>query len=81
MGSLGKPPWMVSSLKVNFSLLLSGKFNLGNLPKETVGAGGGGGWIFFQTELVILKKNLKNAFILKEVLGSDHCPIGIDISF
>ncbi len=27
----------------------------------------------------ILEKNLKEAFILKDVRGSDHCPIGIDI--
>ncbi|HPJ17457.1 MAG TPA: exodeoxyribonuclease III [Candidatus Woesebacteria bacterium] len=26
-----------------------------------------------------LKKNLKEAFILKEVYGSDHCPVGIEI--
>lgn len=26
-----------------------------------------------------LKDNLKNAFILTEVLGSDHCPVGIEI--
>lgn len=26
-----------------------------------------------------LKKNLKSAFIMHEVTGSDHCPIGIDI--
>jgi len=27
-----------------------------------------------------LQKNLKSAFILPKVLGSDHCPVGIDIS-
>lgn len=27
-----------------------------------------------------LKGNLKNAFILTEVLGSDHCPVGIEIN-
>lgn len=26
-----------------------------------------------------LKKNLKNAFILTDVYGSDHCPVGIEI--
>lgn len=26
-----------------------------------------------------LRKRLKNAFILKEVMGSDHCPVGIDL--
>ena len=26
-----------------------------------------------------LKDNLKSAFILPEVMGSDHCPIGIEI--
>lgn len=26
-----------------------------------------------------LKDNLKNAFILQDVLGSDHCPVGIEI--
>ncbi|RXJ81121.1 exodeoxyribonuclease III [Arcobacter sp. F2176] len=26
-----------------------------------------------------LKNNLKNAFILDEVIGSDHCPIGIEL--
>lgn len=28
-----------------------------------------------------LKDNLKNAFILKEVLGSDHCPVGVELEF
>jgi len=28
-----------------------------------------------------LEKNLKNAFILDNVTGSDHCPIGIEIKF
>ncbi|MCK5452306.1 MAG: exodeoxyribonuclease III [Candidatus Aenigmarchaeota archaeon] len=28
-----------------------------------------------------LKSKVKNAFILKEVKGSDHCPVGIDIEF
>jgi len=28
-----------------------------------------------------LKKNIKNAFVLSEVRGSDHCPIGIEIKF
>lgn len=27
----------------------------------------------------ILRANLKNAFILPDVMGSDHCPVGIDI--
>ncbi|KPL15364.1 exodeoxyribonuclease III [candidate division WOR_3 bacterium SM1_77] len=27
-----------------------------------------------------LRKNLKAAFILKDVMGSDHCPIGIEIA-
>ena len=38
------------------------------------------GWridYFFVTEN--LRKHLKAAFILKEVLGSDHCPVGIDL--
>ncbi len=26
-----------------------------------------------------MKLNLKNAFILKDVMGSDHCPVGIEI--
>ena len=26
-----------------------------------------------------LKKNLKEAFILTDVFGSDHCPVGIEI--
>jgi exodeoxyribonuclease-3 len=26
-----------------------------------------------------MKKNIKNAYILPEVMGSDHCPIGLDI--
>ena len=29
----------------------------------------------------ILRDNLKHAFILPDVLGSDHCPVGIDIEF
>ena len=28
-----------------------------------------------------LKDNLKNAFILPEVMGSDHCPVGIELKF
>jgi exodeoxyribonuclease-3 len=28
-----------------------------------------------------LKDNIKDAFILPEVMGSDHCPIGIDVEF
>lgn len=28
-----------------------------------------------------LKKNIKNAFVLSDVMGSDHCPIGIEIKF
>ncbi|MCG6912756.1 exodeoxyribonuclease III, partial [bacterium BMS3Abin03] len=28
-----------------------------------------------------LKKNLKSAFILSDVMGSDHCPIGIELKF
>ena len=28
-----------------------------------------------------LLPNLKNAFIMSEVMGSDHCPVGIDIEF
>jgi exodeoxyribonuclease-3 len=28
-----------------------------------------------------LKDNLKNAFILAEVMGSDHCPVGIELKF
>lgn len=38
------------------------------------------GWridYFFITEN--LKKNIKSAFILQEVMGSDHCPVGIEI--
>jgi exodeoxyribonuclease-3 len=39
------------------------------------------GWridYFFVTEG--LKKRVKNAFITPEVMGSDHCPVGIDIT-
>ena len=35
-------------------------------------------YFFIQKEL---KKNLKDAFILKDVMGSDHCPIGIELQF
>ncbi|UCG29526.1 MAG: exodeoxyribonuclease III [candidate division WOR-3 bacterium] len=40
------------------------------------------GWridYFFITDN--LRRNLKNAFIMKDVMGSDHCPLGIDIAF
>jgi len=40
------------------------------------------GWridYFFVSD--ILEKNLKSAFIQSEVLGSDHCPIGIELDF
>lgn len=35
-------------------------------------------YFFIQKEL---RKNLKKAFILPEVLGSDHCPTGIELVF
>lgn len=35
-------------------------------------------YIFVQEEL---KKHLKDAFIMPEVMGSDHCPTGINILF
>jgi len=35
-------------------------------------------YFFVQKEL---KKNLKDGFIMPEVMGSDHCPIGIELSF
>ena len=28
-----------------------------------------------------LKDNLENAFILPDVMGSDHCPVGIELKF
>ena len=28
-----------------------------------------------------LRENLNNAFIYSEIMGSDHCPIAIDIDF
>jgi len=28
-----------------------------------------------------LKKNITNAFVLPDIMGSDHCPIGIEIKF
>jgi len=40
------------------------------------------GWridYFFVSEN--LRKNLKDAFILQEVHGSDHCPLGIELKF
>ncbi len=33
-------------------------------------------YVFISTDLL---KNLKNAFILEKVMGSDHCPYGIEI--
>ena len=39
------------------------------------------GWridYFFVTPDVL--PSLKNAFILKDVMGSDHCPIGIELN-
>ena len=35
-------------------------------------------YFFVQKEL---RKNLKDAYILPDVMGSDHCPIGINLSF
>ncbi len=35
-------------------------------------------YFFAQKEL---RKNLKDAYILPEVMGSDHCPVGIELSF
>ncbi|MBN2096485.1 exodeoxyribonuclease III [Candidatus Peregrinibacteria bacterium] len=35
-------------------------------------------YIFLQKEL---RKHLKDAFILPEVMGSDHCPVGIELQF
>jgi exodeoxyribonuclease-3 len=40
------------------------------------------GWridYFFASDNV--KDNIKDAFILPDVMGSDHCPIGIDVEF
>ena len=40
------------------------------------------GWridYFFVSEN--MKDNVKNAFILPEVMGSDHCPLGIEVEF
>jgi len=40
------------------------------------------GWridYFFITENLL--PNLKDAFILPEVMGSDHCPLGIELEF
>jgi len=34
-------------------------------------------YFFVQKEL---RKNLKNAFILNKVMGSDHCPVGITLT-
>lgn len=28
-----------------------------------------------------LKKNVTNAFTLPDVMGSDHCPVGIEVKF
>jgi exodeoxyribonuclease-3 len=28
-----------------------------------------------------IKDNVKSAFILNEVMGSDHCPLGIEFKF
>ena len=28
-----------------------------------------------------LRKNLKDAYILKDVMGSDHCPVGVELRF
>ncbi|TNE75405.1 MAG: exodeoxyribonuclease III, partial [Bacteroidetes bacterium] len=27
-----------------------------------------------------LKNDLKNAFIMNEIMGSDHCPVGVELS-
>ena len=40
------------------------------------------GWridYFFISES--LKKNIESAFIMKDVMGSDHCPVGIELKF
>jgi exodeoxyribonuclease-3 len=40
------------------------------------------GWridYFFVTEN--LRRNLKAAFIMKDIMGSDHCPVGIELAF
>ena len=42
------------------------------------------GWridYFFVTQDLIEKKVIKDAFILNEVYGSDHCPVGLELSF
>lgn len=28
-----------------------------------------------------MRNNLKNGFIMSDILGSDHCPIGIELKF
>jgi exodeoxyribonuclease-3 len=35
-------------------------------------------YFFIQPEL---KKHLRDAFILPDVMGSDHCPVGIKLDF
>ena len=35
-------------------------------------------YFFISTDL---KSNIRSSFILKDVMGSDHCPIGIEIAF
>lgn len=42
------------------------------------------GWridYFFATSDLIEKNIIKDAFILNDVLGSDHCPVGIELDF
>ena len=42
------------------------------------------GWridYFFVTQDLFEKKVIKDAFILNEVYGSDHCPVGLELSF
>ncbi len=42
------------------------------------------GWridYFFVSESVIKNGNLKNAYIDNDILGSDHCPVGLELDF
>ena len=50
-----------------------------SMPAKTMRAGVS--TIFFATSDLIEKNIIKDAFILNDVLGSDHCPVGIELDF
>ena len=65
---------------IMYFVLINVQYNL--LALET----GVGATVFFREgisdqELLDLRDKIKDAYILPEIMGSDHCPVGLDIAW